>query len=228
MNGILFLIMFSLIMFTIFFFARHFWGKDALFVVGIGCAIGSNLYNINNYPIIIGDFVFGMDAVIYTICIFTMLIMYIDFGESSLKNILFSTLGSLFLTALLSFAGNFMLSGITKDLIWNFVSYLFSILGTLVAVCIMIIIYKKLSSLKFNNYFNIAVGLFLASIVNSIIYFGLTFIVLGNLGQEFLMALISSYILKFTAIVICMLAYLLESVWVNSKKNNKKNENKNV
>lgn len=40
------------------------WKKDALYVLAIGGACGANIYNIGSYPIVCGNFVFGIDSII--------------------------------------------------------------------------------------------------------------------------------------------------------------------
>ena len=85
--------------FAIFILAKHFWGKDALFVIGIGGAIGANIYNINSYPLQIGNFIFGFDSIIYTFFIFCLLVMLINYGKESFNSILYSSVGSIFISA---------------------------------------------------------------------------------------------------------------------------------
>ena len=73
MSNIMVLILFTVLMFIIFVIARKMFGKNALFVIGIGSVIGANLYNANDFPIAIGNLVFGIDSIIYTLFVFSIL-----------------------------------------------------------------------------------------------------------------------------------------------------------
>ena len=139
--------------------------------------------------------------------------MLIYYGKSSFNSILYSSVGSIFISAFLAFVGNYSQNGISSDLIWNALSYVFSVVATLLAVWIMVFIFKKFQNLGMNIYLNLLIVLLIASVVNSLIYFGLTFIVLGTLGKTFLLSLAGSYIGKTITIAFCLLAYFITTKW---------------
>ncbi|MDD2445817.1 MAG: hypothetical protein PHX09_03300 [Clostridia bacterium] len=212
MSNIMVLILFTVLMFIIFVIARKMFGKNALFVIGIGSVIGANLYNANDFPIAIGNLVFGIDSIIYTLFVFSILSMYMEYGMQSMRDALYSAAGSILLTGLLAFGGYYFQAGITNAMILNFGSYFFSLIGTVVAIELMIWVYKKLN-LKINIYLNIAIGLALASLVNSMIYYGLSFLFIGSTSEVFLQALIGSYIGKGFCIILCLLAFYIGKLW---------------
>ena len=100
-------------MFIGFVFAKKFFGKNALFVIGIGCVIGANLYNANDFPIALGNLILGIDSVVYTLFVFSVIVMYVYFGKTAMREVLYCAVGSIFLTSLLSFSGHFSQVGIT-------------------------------------------------------------------------------------------------------------------
>ena len=55
----LYLVLTAVLVFGALILANWLWGKDALFVIGIGSAIGSNVYNVGDYGIQIGDLIFS-------------------------------------------------------------------------------------------------------------------------------------------------------------------------
>jgi hypothetical protein len=228
MGNVAVLILFTFIMFTIFITTRKMFGKNALFVIGIGSVIGANLYNANDFPIVIGNLVFGIDSVIYTLFVFSILSMYIEYGMQSMRDALYSAAGSIVLTGLLSFSGYYFQSGITNAMVLNFCSYLFSLMGTIIAIELMIWLFKRLKP-KINVYLNIAIGLILATLVNSIIYYGLSILFIGSTSQVFLQALIGSYIGKGFCIILCLIAFYIGKLWDNhTKKSNSETLEENI
>lgn len=208
----LFLLIFTIIMFIGFIFAKKFFGKNALFVVGIGCVIGANLYNANDFPIALGNMVLGIDSVVYTLFVFSVITMYIYFGKTAMREVLYCAVGSIFLTALLSFSGNFFQVGITENSFYSFLYYFFSILGTIVAIEVMILVFNKLKNKNINIYFNITIALIIASLLNTAIYYGLSYFAFGGLGDAFLPVLLGSYVGKGVSLLFCLGAYYLGTV----------------
>lgn len=88
----LFLVLTAVLVFVILIVSNRFWGKDALFVIGIGSAIGSNVYNVGDYGIQIGDLIFGIDSVVYTVFVFVIFLCLINYGEKCTYTLLFSAM----------------------------------------------------------------------------------------------------------------------------------------
>ena len=218
MNNIYFFLLFTIIMFVGFIFAKKFFGKNALFVIGIGSVIGANIYNANAIPIQLGGLILGIDSVVYTLFVFSAIIMHLYYGKYSMREVLYSAVGSIFLTSLLSFTGNAFQVGVTDAVIYNSLSYFFSILGTVVAIEIMIYIFDKLKKKNINIYLNIAIGLVIASLVNSAIYYGLAFLAFGGLGDVFVQTLAGSYVGKGISLLFCLGAYYFGTLLDKRKK----------
>lgn len=199
-------------MFVSFVFAKKFFGKNALFVIGIGCVIGANLYNANAFPIEMGSLILGIDSVVYTLFVFSVITMHTYFGKKAMREVLYCAVGSIFLTALLSFSGNFFQVGITESGVYSFLYYFFSILGTIVAIEIMILVFDKLKKKNVNIYLNIAIGLVIASLLNTAIYYGLSYFAFGGLGDAFVPVLVGSYLGKGISLLFCLGAYYLGTV----------------
>lgn len=218
--SILFFLVFLLVMIALTIIARYFWGKDALFVVGIGCVIGANIYNSTTFPIELGVLTFGFDSVLYTVFSFCMIVMYIDYGRSSFNTLLYSSISSILLSSFFLFVANLSSFGFSVGLLLSFLSYIFSIIGTFAAIWVMRCVFDALQKRNVNIYVNLLVCLFLASLINSLIYFGLTFVVQLNLGDEFWFSLLGSYVGKFVTIGFCLFAYFLNQVLQKRRQDN--------
>ena len=204
----LFLVLTAVLVFVILIVSNRFWGKDALFVVGIGCAIGSNIYNVGDYGIVIGNLVFGIDSVIYTVFVFVVLLCLKNYDEKSAFTLLYSAMGSIMLSALLVFIASWASAGFASNLIWGFVSYLISVIATFVALFTTIKLFKYFEGKNLNVYLNFLINVLIASFINSLIYFGAVAIISG-FEENFLGQLGASYIGKLMSTAFSLLTYFI-------------------
>ncbi|HIV01448.1 MAG TPA: hypothetical protein IAA62_02710 [Candidatus Caccopulliclostridium gallistercoris] len=204
----LFLVLTAVLVFVILIVSNRFWGKDALFVVGIGCAIGSNIYNVGDYGIVIGNLVFGIDSVIYTVFVFVVLLCLKNYDEKSAFTLLYSAMGSIMLSALLVFIASWASAGFASNLIWGFVSYLISVIATFAALFTTIKLFKYFEGKNLNVYLNFLINVLIASFINSLIYFGAVAIISG-FEENFLGQLGASYIGKLMSTAFSLLTYFI-------------------
>lgn len=204
----LFLVLTAVLVFVILIVSNRFWGKDALFVVGIGCAIGSNIYNVGDYGIVIGNLVFGIDSVIYTVFVFVVLLCLKNYDEKSAFTLLYSAMGSIMLSALLMFIASWASAGFASNLIWGFVSYLISVIATFVALFTTIKLFKYFEGKNLNVYLNFLINVLIASFINSLIYFGAVAIISG-FEENFFGQLGASYIGKLMSTAFSLLTYFI-------------------
>ncbi len=204
----LFLVLTAVLVFAILIVSNRFWGKDALFVVGIGCAIGSNIYNVGDYGIVIGNLVFGIDSVIYTVFVFVVLLCLKNYDEKSAFTLLYSAMGSIMLSALLMFIASWASAGFASNLIWGFVSYLISVIATFAALFTTIKLFKYFEGKNLNVYLNFLINVLIASFINSLIYFGAVAIISG-FEENFLGQLGASYLGKLMSTAFSLLTYFI-------------------
>lgn len=204
----LFLVLTTVLVFAILIVSNRFWGKDALFVVGIGCAIGSNIYNVGDYGIVIGNLVFGIDSVIYTVFVFVVLLCLKNYDEKSAFTLLYSAMGSIMLSALLVFIASWASAGFASNLIWGFVSYLISVIATFAALFTTIKLFKYFEGKNLNVYLNFLINVLIASVINSLIYFGIVAIITG-FQENFWGQLGASYLGKLMSTAFSLLTYFI-------------------
>ena len=204
----LFLVLTTVLVFAILIVSNRFWGKDALFVVGIGCAIGSNIYNVGDYGIVIGNLVFGIDSVIYTVFVFVVLLCLKNYDEKSAFTLLYSAMGTIMLSALLVFIASWASAGFASNLIWGFVSYLISVIATFAALFTTIKLFKYFEGKNLNVYLNFLINVLIASVINSLIYFGIVAIITG-FQENFWGQLGASYLGKLMSTAFSLLTYFI-------------------
>ncbi|MFQ6749288.1 MAG: VUT family protein [Clostridia bacterium] len=218
MSPILFFSIFTILCFLIVGVAIRFFPKDATFTIAIGAVIGANIYTSLAYPISIGGITFGIDSIVYTLFLFCLLLMHESFGKKNMRVVLYTALFSIFFTAFLFFMGNLSQGGYSNALMMNFLSYLFSIIATFCAAWVMIWLYDKFKLAGLNIYLNFLIVILLASLVNTMIYFGLSFLLTSLVVENFLLVLVGSYIGKFVASMCCLGVFALHRHWCKSKE----------
>lgn len=181
--------------------------KDCLFVFAIGSVIAANIYNIGSYGLQVGWFILGIDSVLYTLFVFCTLLMYFIYGKKEANKLMWTAVSSIMFTALIDFVANCSKTGLQSNVIWGFASYLISALATIFAIYFMIKVCEYLKKSSANNYIQIIVGLLVASLVNSLIYFGLISILTLSIQSNFMPMLIGSYIGKIMTIGFSLVAY---------------------
>ena len=228
METLLFYMLFAVIVFAILFVGIKLFGKDAIFTIAIGTAIAANIYSPTAHPIIFCHLIFGIDAIAYTVFAFCILLMHIDHGKASMKSLLYTTLFSLFLAGFLAFAAAFFTTGITTASIQSALSYVNCIISTYLAATAMIFAFDFFRKNGVNIYMCLFLGLMLAIIINSLLYFGLTFLMFGTLGSTFAITLAGSYLGKTFAVLLCLGVFYLLNRWTKTykKQTSEKDETK--
>lgn len=223
----LYLVLTVFIVFGALILANHFWGKDALFVIGIGSAIGASVYNIEDYGIQIGNVIFGIDSIVYTVFVFILLFCFINYGEKSTWALLFSAMGSILLTAVLQFIASCASIGFNKDILLDFASYLISILSIFVSMICVFKLFKIFKNNNLNDYLNLLFNILIASIIASLIYLGLMAVISG-FKENFLGQLGASYIAKLMSTAFSLLTYFICTKFPYKKNLENNNQNKNL
>ena len=81
----------------------------------------------------------------------------------------------------------------------------------------MIWLYDKFKTAGLNIYLNFLIVILLASLVNTMIYFGLSVLITGLVVENFVALLAGSYIGKFVASMCCLAVFALHRHWQKSK-----------
>jgi len=219
--GFYILLILAVLIFGTLLFVWQKWKKNALYVLAIGGAVGANIYNIGSFPILDGNFIFGIDSVIYTLFIVCVVIMLFDYGIKSARTLLYVTITSIGFTAIIQFFALWGAGSLNTDALWGLVSFAFSMLATWVACEGMFWIFKHCSKNHYNKHIIFIFCVLFGTIVNSLVYFGGMAIV-GQLGDNFGWGLLSSYIGKFLSLA---MGYV---VWIVGNFIHKKKEEKEI
>lgn len=214
------LVVLAVIVAAAFVVGYYFFRKDSLFVLGIGAAVSSNVYNINTYSIDAGFMIFGFDAVIYILFAFCVMVACQDYGKKAAKALTYSSMAAIMLTAVFDFFAKWATVGIAQDVIWGFVSFAASVVAIFVSTTIGLWMYEKIK-VRTPRAVSLGLSVIVVSVINSLFFYGLMYIVGADLFGNFLGILTGSVIAKIGTLLILLTAY--EVVKLLDKRKTRRN-----
>lgn len=211
-----YLLVMAVISFGLWMIGEPFFKKDTYYTLAIGGAIGSNVFNISVYGFSFGNIVFGVDSIVYTLFVFCVVSCLAKYGKKEAFRLTLNTMAAIFVSGIITLIASWATVGMSFAVVWNFISFIISILATFAAIWVAILVFKKLEG-KWNIYLNVLLFLIIASLVNSIIYFGVVAICNGGFASNFGYIMAGSYIGKGIALVFAMIVFAFNQLWYKKK-----------
>lgn len=191
--------------------------STTLYALAIGGVVNANFFHAGNYPIYCFGLPFGIDSIIYTLFIFCVVVMFLKQGKGQAYLLAVSSIVAIFFSAVMQLVADIMSNGSTREVWLTFIYFLVSALASVVAIITMLELLDKLKS-KFNQYCLLIIGVVLATIIYTCIYYPLTLAIYG-LPSNILNMILVSFIGKFIAVLCSLLAFKLINIY--DKKHNK-------
>ena len=214
----------AIIMGFIFAISYKVFRKNALFSIGIGSAVSACVFSIKVCSIQLGNLVLGFDSVIYTVFVFCVIVACKDYSKKVAYSLLYSSVAGVLISSVYNFFCSWSDSGLT-NVLWEFVSYLASAIGTVVAIIIAILVFEKLRDYV-SRYISIGVAVLIASIINSAIYLGIMTIIDGGM-TNFVDVLMGSYVVKICTLILFLTIYSVYShFFIECRVKKRKNKRK--
>ena len=221
------LVIFMLVAFGLTTLFRKWIDIPTLLAVAIGCACCANLYTPLTYPIPFGPFVFSIEIVLYTLYMYTIMIRILDYGYTSAKTMTFTSVAAIVISAFIELVAFLTRDGFTGEVFKNFSYYLFSAIGSIIGVWIMVLITIHLRKKNVSSYIIIPLGLIAASLIHAFFYYG--WIALINLRIDLYTryAIFGTMMGKTVCIALAVLCYFInQKYWVPNKLLKLREENK--
>ena len=163
----------------VLFERKQYW---SLVISGLGVAgvVNANFFHSQDYPIDIFGLKFGFDAIIYTLFVYTVILNFLYYGKKSA--IIYTVSGA----AAVLLAG--LIEAVTKTLAFvsdidtwrKFLGFLTSALLTIICGVAMVFILDILKRKhKVHNFFLVIIGLIFTTIINTLVYYTVTPMVIG-------------------------------------------------
>lgn len=211
---LLVLALIALGMFLCITFLRKWFDKFILIAFAIGCAVNANLFNSLTRPVEGLGLYFGIDAILYTIFLYAILVAYFKYGRDYAKDIALSSIVAIIISAFIEFFANGTAGGFTTGLLKSLSLYFISSIGSIVGIILMIIYVKKMEEMHVSKYISLPVAIIIGCIVNSTIYFLGYNVLYGNSITDFVKYLVGSYLGRLFSIAISILCFFInEKYW---------------
>lgn len=181
--------------------------NTTLYALAIGGVVNANFFHAGNYPIDCFGLPFGIDSIIYTLFIFCVIVMLIKESKKAAYLLAISSIIAIFFSALMQLSADLLSKGSSLETWTTFLSFSISCIASLIAVSIMLEILDKIKS-KVNNYLLLVIGIVVASIINTTIYYPLMILISG-VPENILTLLLTSLLGKLLALISSLVTLLL-------------------
>jgi len=213
------LILFAFVGFAFLAFARKWYDYPMLFTIAIGSAVNANIYNSVSAPVYLGQFCFSIDAILYTMFMFCVIICAKDYDVRRAKVLTSAVIAAILVSAVIEFFAGWSSIGYSDDLLIKFIGYLASSVGTFVGIWLMLAVFEKLEKKGVNIYLTFIICVLLASVMNSTIYYSCVISISGRI-DNLVYILLGSFIAKSLCVFLGELVYYINThFWIpNSLK----------
>ena len=185
---------------------RKWFDSFILIAFSIGAACNANFYHAGTTPVVAGPFVFAIDSILFTLFVYTIIVKYLHYSLKEAKNMAIASIVAIVLSAVIEFLAKLNSFGYSNALLLNSIYYIFSALGSLVGIWLMLYFLEHTKNM--NVYLRIAIAIVIGGVINSTIYYLGMFIINGHI-ENFLGVLLGSYIGKLYSIGLALLCYFI-------------------
>ena len=222
------LIIFMFVAYGLTTLFRRWVDIPTLIGVAIGCAVNANLFTPLNYPIIIGPFTFSFEVVLYTLFMYTIVVRILDYGYQEAKKMTLTSVAAIIISAIIELFAEVAKQGFVVDVFKDFAIYLFSSIGTIIGVWVMVFITIRCREKKINSYLIIPFAIIASTLIHAVFYYGGICLVEWKFGIYTLHMFLGSLVGKGVCILLSMLCYYIsQKFWMPlnlvSKENNVNN-----
>ena len=166
------LIIFMFLAYGLTTLCRRWIDVPTLIAVAIGCAVNANIFNPLTAPIHVGSFTLSIETVLYTLFMYTIVVRILDYGYGEAKSMTFTSVAAIIISAIIELFARLMMNGFTVDNFREFSYYIFSSIGTILGVWLMVLITIWMRKKNLSSYLIIPVAIAASSIVHAIFFFG--------------------------------------------------------
>lgn len=203
------LIIFMFLAFGLTTLFRRWIDIPTLIAVAIGCAVNANIFNPLTAPIELGPFTFSIEIVLYTLFMYTLVVRTLDYGYVEAKRMTFTSVAAIIISAIIELVARLMVSGFEIETFKAFSYYLFSVIGTILGVWLMVWITIMCRKKNISVYLIIPFAIIASSIVHSIFFYGGIALVEWRIGVYTAFNALGTVIGKAVCILLSILCYFI-------------------
>ena len=212
-TGLVLLIIFMFVAFGLTTLFRRWIDIPTLIAVAIGCAVNANLFTPLNAGVEIGPFVFCIEAVLYTLFMYTIVIRMLDYGYKAAQRMALTSIAAIIISAIIEFVALVSYKGFTAETGKTFSFYFLSSVGTIIGVWVMILITIQCRKKNVNSYVIIPIAIITSGLIHSVIYYGGMALINWSINEKALAMILGAIIGKAACIGLSVFCYFINQKW---------------
>ena len=220
------IIIFMFVAFALTTLCRRWIDIPTLLGVAIGCAVNANIFTPIKYGIQVGNtFVFSIEVVLYTLFMYTVVVRVLDYGYQDAKKMTLTTVAAIIISAIIELFAETAKQGFVEEVLRSFSYYIFSSIGTIIGVWVMILLTIQLRKVKVSDYIILPLVIAVSTIIHAVFYYGGIALVEMRGDVYTLSMALGSLVGKSVCIALAVLCYFInKKFWVPLNLVSKKEE----
>ena len=212
--GLALLIIFMFVAYGLTTLFRRWIDIPTLIAVAIGCAVNANIFTPLNSGVEVGPLVFSIEAVLYTLFMYTIVVRILDYGYSEAKRMTFTSVAAIIISAIIELIAALSTNGASVETFRLFSYYIFSSIGTIAGVWVAIAIVIALRKKNVSCYVIIPLAIAVSTIIHAVFYYGGYSLINWNFTAYTLNMFLGTVIGKAVCVGLSVVCYLInQTVW---------------
>ena len=211
--GFALLIIFMFVAFGLTTLFRRWIDIPTLLAVAIGCAVNANIFNPITCPIFVGPFIFSIEAILYTLFMYTIVVRVLDYGYKVAQRMALTSIAAIIISAIIEFVAIVSYKGFTAETGKTFAFYFLSSIGTIAGVWVMILIAIHCRKKNISSYIIIPLGIIASGLIHSIIYYGGMALINWSINENAVAMILGALIGKAVCIALSVFCYFINQKW---------------
>ena len=212
--GLALLIIFMFVAYGLTTLFRRWIDIPTLLAVAIGCAVNANIFNPYTAPIVVGPFTFSIEIVLYTLFMYTIIVRILDYSYTDAKRMTFTSIAAILISAFIELMALLMTKNDVSEAFKSFAIYVFSSIGTVAGVWIMVLITIVCRKKNISPYLIIPFAIIPASLIHAAFFYGGMIIVYQNTDVIDLgLGALGTIIGKAVCILLSIFCYFINQKW---------------
>ena len=212
--GLALLVIFMFVAYGLTTLFRRWIDIPTLIAVAIGCAVNANIFTPLNSGVEVGPLVFSIEAVLYTLFMYTIVVRILDYGYSEAKRMTFTSVAAIIISAIIELIAALSTNGASVETFRFFSYYIFSSIGTIAGVWVAIAIVIALRKKNVSCYVIIPLAIAVSTVIHAVFYYGGYSLINWNFTAYTLNMFLGTVIGKAVCVGLSVVCYLInQTVW---------------
>lgn len=217
--NIVWLSLFGILIFLAVLLGGKKYRSTALYALAIGGAVNANFFTALTHPIEVARRTFGIDGILYTLFIFCVIVMLFEQGKKQAYLLSASSVIAIMLSAIFELVANILGNGYSHGLWDRFLDFTVSCVASILVIIPIIELIDLMMRKRWvlNKYILLHMGLVIATLINSPIYYTLASLFANKTG-DLLELTLTSWMTKGLAIIFAMIAFFFMNLFDKKMK----------